>query len=96
MAKTPKKAGNGLVTRLVILALAAVIGWQLYGLRDQLASAQAERDAYQAQVEALRQENDALAADIAQGTTPEMMEEIARRELGVVTPGEYVFSHRGN
>ena len=96
MAKTPKKAGNGLVTRLVILALAAVIGWQLYGLRDQLASAQAERDAYQAQVEALRQENDALAADIEEGATEEMMEEIARKELGVVTPGEYVFSHRGN
>ena len=84
------------MAKLVILVLIALIGWQLYGLQDQLTAAQAERDRYQTEVETLRQENDALAADIAEGTTPEMMEEIARRELGVVTPGEYVFSHRGN
>ena len=81
---------------LIILVLIALIGWQLYGLQDQLTAAQAERDRYQTEVETLRQENDALAADIAEGTTQEKMEEIARKELGVVTPGEYVFSHRGN
>lgn len=95
-AKKAKKAGNGALTKLVLLALIALIGWQLYGLQDQLTAAQAERDRYQAEVDALRQTNDALAADIAEGTTPEKMEEIARKELGVVTPGEYVFSHRGN
>ena len=95
MAKK-KKAGNGLVTKLIILALIAIIGWQLYDLQDQHSAAQAERDRYQTEVESLRQENDALAADIAEGTTQEKMEEIARKELGVVTPGEYVFSHRGN
>ena len=95
MAKK-KKAGNGLVTKLIILALIAIIGWQLYDLQGQLSAAQAERDRYQTEVESLRQENDALAADIAEGTTQEKMEEIARKELGVVTPGEYVFSHRGN
>lgn len=96
MAKVPKKAGNSALTKIVILALISIIGWQLYGLQNQLAKARQERDRYQAQVEALQQENDALAADIAEGTTPEKMEEIARKELGVVTPGEYVFSHRGN
>ena len=96
MAKTPKKAGNGVLTKLIILALIGLIGWQLYDLQGQLRDARAERDRYQTQVESLRQENDALAADIAEGTTDEMMEEIARKELGVVTPGEYVFSHRGN
>ena len=96
MAKTPKKAGNGVLTKLIILVLIGIIGWQLYGLQEQLRNAKAERDRYQVQVESLRQENDALAADIAEGTTDEMMEQIARKELGVVTPGEYVFSHRGN
>ena len=94
--KRAKKTGNGLVTKLIILALIGLIGWQLYDLQDQLAAAQAERDRYETEVEALRQTNDALAADIAEGTTPEKMVEIARMELGVVTPGEYVFSHRGN
>ena len=95
-AAKPKKAGSGLMSRLIILALIAFIGWQLYGLQGQLTAAQAERDRYQTEVETLRQENDVLAADIAEGTTQEKMEEIARKELGVVTPGEYVFSHRGN
>lgn len=95
-AETTKKAGSSLMSRLIILALIAFIGWQLYGLQGQLTAAQAERDRYQTEVETLRQENDALAADIAEGTTQEKMEEIARKELGVVTPGEYVFSHRGN
>lgn len=97
MAKeAKKKAGGGILTKVIILVLVGVIGWQLYGLQAQLTSAQAERDRYQDQVEALRQENESLAADIEEGTTPEKMEEIARKELGVVTPGEYVFSHRGN
>ena len=38
-----------------------------------------------------RRENDALAADIAEGPTREKIEEIARDELGLVTPNEYVF-----
>ncbi|MCI9554368.1 MAG: hypothetical protein HFG06_03730 [Oscillibacter sp.] len=42
-------------------------------------------------VEGKRQENDALRADIEEGCTPEKMQEIARRELGWVLPGEYVF-----
>ena len=42
-------------------------------------------------MEGKRQENDALRADIEEGCTPEKMQEIARRELGWVLPGEYVF-----
>ena len=42
-------------------------------------------------MDAQRQANESLAADIAEGTTPEKMEELAREELGLVTPGEYVF-----
>ena len=81
---------------LLIVLLLAAAGWQLHSLQDQVAAAQAEKARYQTEVETLRQENDALAADIAEGATNEKMEEIARKELGVVTPGEYVFSHRGN
>ena len=42
-------------------------------------------------MESKRQENDALSADIEEGCTPEKMQEIARRELGWLLPGEYVF-----
>lgn len=84
------------LTIFVILALLAVIGWQLHGLRAQVESAQAERDSYAAQVAEKELENEALKEDIAEGITPEKVEEIARDELGYVTPGEYVFYDTSN
>ena len=81
----------GLLTKFVIVILLAAMGWQLYNLKDQLRSAEAEKAAYQQLVAAQQQKNDALAADIAEGPTPEKIEEIARNELGYVKPGEYVF-----
>ena len=81
----------GLLTKIVIVVLLAAMGWQLYELQDQLRSAEVEKEAYQQQVAEQQQENDALAADIAEGPTPEKIEEIARNELGYVKPGEYVF-----
>ena len=81
----------GLLTKIVIVVLLAAMGWQLYDLRGQLRAAETEKAASQQQVEAQQQENDALAADIAEGPTEEKIEEIARNELGYVKPGEYVF-----
>ena len=87
----------GPLTKLLLLALLLGIGWQLVRLQDQVEAAQAERDLLAAQVETQRQENDALSADkirniifIAAGGTQEKMEEIARSELGMVFPDEYV------
>ena len=94
--KKQRRRGSGLAVRLILVLLLAGIGWQLYDLKSQVAAAEAEKARYETAVETLRRENDALAADIAEGATDEKMEEIARKELGVVTPGEYVFSHRGN
>ena len=84
-------AGSGLLTRLLLLVLLVGIGWQLYSLRDQVNSARTDMELLAAKVAAQRLENDALTNDIKQGNTPEKMEEIAREELGLVTPDEYVF-----
>jgi len=90
--KTPKavKLRAGLLTRLLIVILLAALVCKVYALRDQVSDAEAEKARVAAQVESQRQENDALAADIEEGCTPEKMQEIARRELGWVLPGEYV------
>ena len=80
----------GPLTKLLLVVLLLGIGWQLYRLQSQVEAAQVEKDRLAAQVECKRQENDALAADIAAGSTQEKMEEIARNELGMVYPGEYV------
>ena len=96
MAKAEKqaarRAGGGLLPKVLILAVLAVIGVQLYSLHGQVQDAQAQRDALAARVESQQRENDALAADIAEGNTPEKMEEIAREELGLVSPDQRVFS----
>lgn len=82
----------GMMGGLVILTLFTAAALRLYTLNEQVADAEAQRDELAGQVETIRQRNDALAADIAEGCTPEKMKEIARRELGLVLPGEYVFN----
>ncbi len=82
---------TGLLARLLIVILLAALVCKVYALREKVSAAEDERARIAAQVEELRQENGALEADIDEGCTPEKMQEIARRELGWVLPGEYVF-----
>lgn len=89
--KPVKRQGGGILTWTLILLLLAAAGWQLWRLQDQVKEAQNTQQELSRQVELQRQENDALAADIADGNSPEKMEEIARDELGLVSPGERVF-----
>ena len=95
MAKQKKQPRQrvraSLFTKVLLLVLLVGIGWQLYGLQGKVAAAQEEKERYAAQVEQTKRENDALSADIAEGPTREKIEEIARDELGLVTPNEYVF-----
>jgi len=94
-AKPEKKGGRraraSLLTKVLVLTLLAAIGWQLHRLQGQVEAARAEKEALAVQVEEQQQENDAISADIAAGNTQEKMEEIARDELGLVSPGERVF-----
>ena len=85
----------GLLTKVVILVTLVVFGLHLRNLQAQVENAQAERDRYAAQVETTQQENDALESDIAEGATPEKMEELAR-DNGYVMPDEYVFYDTSN
>jgi len=97
--KTTKKkprVGSGVMTMLAILVLLAAIGWKLFDLQGQLREARAEKEHYEEQVEDRRAENESLTADIEEGVTPEKMEEIARNELGLVAPDEYVFYDTSN
>lgn len=91
--KTPKavKLRAGLMTKLLIVILLAALACKVYALREQVWDAEAEKARIAAAVESKRQENDALSADIEEGCIPEKMQEIARRELGWLLPGEYVF-----
>ena len=90
--RSKRRSGGSILTKVVILVVLAAIGVQLRALHLQVQDAQNQRDALARQVQAQQQENDALAADIAEGATDEKMQEIAREELGLVSPNERVFS----
>ncbi len=84
------------VVIVLVLVILAAMGWRLNGLRAQLETARFERDRYQEQVDAMEQKNASLSADIEEGVTEEKIEDIARNDLGMVLPGEYVFYNTGN
>jgi cell division protein FtsB len=99
MAKQQKKAARphaSLLTKLVVVALLAAIGLKLYDLREQVAAAEMEKASYAQRVEDQSRENQALAKDLEEGFTPEKVEEIARRVLNLVRPGEYIFFDTSN
>lgn len=95
MAKTTTqkkpRAGSGPLTAFLLVLLLGGIGLYLHTLQAQVADAQAEKVRLTQEVTRLQEENQTLSEDISKGTTPEMMSEIARTELGLVESGEYVF-----
>lgn len=84
-----KKAG--LVTKIVVLALAAYMALSLVGMRSQILSARSERDRMEDQVKSLAAANAALEYEIGHSTDTETIESIARERLGLVLPGETVY-----
>ena len=98
MAKAAKgrKVASGFPVRLAILALLAVLGWQIWRMQAQIRQAEKQQTALQQQVQLQQQENDALQKSIDQGGSQEEMERIARDELGLVSPGERVFVDIGH
>lgn len=90
-AKKQPRARSGPLTILLLLVLLGGIGLYLHTLQGQVADAQEEKARLTQEVSRLQSENATLTEDINKGTTPEMMAEIARKELGLVESGEYVF-----
>ena len=76
---------------LLLILLASALAWRLHTLRVQVDDARAERDRIRTELADLRRENEALEADIAEGATQDKMEDLARDQLGLVKPDEYVF-----
>lgn len=90
-ARKKKRARASFFTKLLILVLLAALGWQLVRIHDQVKSARSEKAQLATQVSAKQQENDTLSKGIKNGGSQEQMEEIARDQLGLASPGEKVF-----
>ena len=67
------------------------VGVQLYRMQEKLKTARAEEEALDAQIAQIEQENASLQEDLDNAGDPELIEEIAREELGMVVRNEKVF-----
>lgn len=89
-AKKEKKRAS-LLTVLVIFVLLALLGVELVHIRAQIDEAETAQQELQAKLDAVRQENDALSSALEKADDPEFLQELARDQLGYVTPGEKTF-----
>lgn len=93
MAEQAKKGKKrtSFLTMLVIAILIALVGVQLIHLRSQIDDARSQLTALQSDLDTAKQENDALSSALEKADDPEFLQELARDQLGYVTPGEKTF-----
>lgn len=89
--KKQKKRPSSKLTALILLVLLAGICVQIINLYGQLKKAQAEQARYAAQLAELEATNTRLSEDIANRDNLDLIEDIARDELGMVSEGEKLF-----
>lgn len=90
MAEKSKKH-TSLFALLVVLVLLIVAGYQLSTMRARLAAAEAEQSALAERVATQEQENRSLEAALERADDEEYLQQLARDQLGMVTPGQKDF-----
>ena len=82
---------SGIITIAIILALVVFAVIRLSTIRSQIADAEAKNRELQEQYDALTQENAELEYETEHSSDPETIEDVARKKLGLVRPGEKIF-----
>ena len=85
------KGRTGAFTLLVIAVLLVIVTTALIRMRARIEAAQTEQASLEAQLAAQKQENASLEAALGKADDLEYLQELARDELGYVTPGEKDF-----
>ena len=89
--KTAAKKRGGLLPKLLVLVLLLLVGAHLLDLQKRIDAAQTEKLALSTQVEAQQRENNSLEAALGKADDEEYLQELAREQLDMVSPGEKVF-----
>ena len=90
MAGKAKKR-TGAFTLVVIAVLLVIVTVELIHMRERIAEAAAEQETLETQLAAQKQENASLEAALDKSDDMEYLQDLARSELGYVTPGEKDF-----
>lgn len=91
-----KKAAARPSSRLTVILLAVLlvgIGVQIYRMFGQLQEARAQEEAYAQQLAELQETNQQLQEDLDNAGSLDIIEDIARDELGLVRDGEIIFRY---
>jgi len=86
-----QKRKRKLLLPFILLLLFSIAGVQLLRLQEKIETAEAEKAALEQQLSEQQQENDALSSALDKANDTEYLEELARDQLGYVTPGEKDF-----
>lgn len=89
--QTAQKRPGSRLAVLLLAVLLVVLSVQIFRMFDQLRSARAEEEAYAQQLAQLQADNQQLQDDLANSGSLNLIEDIARNELGMVSEGEKVF-----
>lgn len=76
---------------LLIVILFAVVCTGLSRVRTQIRAANAERSALSSEVDLLHEENEQLQDALDKAEDPTYVQDLAREQLGVVSPGQKDF-----
>lgn len=82
---------TSLIIRIVIVALVLYAGISLVNLKAQTKIAEKQSGELQEQVDDAVQENEELQYAIDHSTDPDVIEDVARNDIGLVKPGEKIF-----
>ena len=85
------KLRTSALTLVVIGVLLFIVTSALFRMQKQIEAAQAEQASLEQQLSVQKQENASLEAALDKADDLEYLQELARSELGYVTPGEKDF-----
>ena len=86
-----RKKRTGVLVVLFVLILLFAVGYPLMSIRAKLASAEAEQSVLAERVARQEQENRSLEAALERAEDPEYLQQLARDQLGMVSPGQKDF-----
>ena len=86
----------GLLTKLLLAIVLVASVTTFLNLQAQARDLAAQKAVLERQTARQKQENEALAAAIADKDNPQRIADVARERLGYVVPGEIIFYDSGN
>ena len=87
--KKKQKRASGFLTGILLLVVLLGVGIQLYRMQEQLKTARAEEEALAQEIAQVEKENAQLQEDLDNADNPELIEEIAREDLGMWSRGRW-------